>query len=67
MNKEQQIPEDQQAAKAAIKHIKEQEHDNMARNYIYLSYYFLVLLVLNPDPNWLKTIIIEADTFLIDC
>ena len=37
MNKEQQIPEDQQDAKAAMEHAKEQERVHTAQNYIYLS------------------------------
>ena len=34
MNKEQQVPEDQQAAKAAMEHAKEQERVHMAQKYI---------------------------------
>ena len=34
MNKEQQVTEDKQAAKAAIKHAKEQECVHMAQKYI---------------------------------
>ena len=34
MNKEQQVPEDQQAAKAATEHAKEQERVHMAQKYI---------------------------------
>ena len=36
MNKEQQIPEDQEDATAAMEHTKEQEHVHTAQNYIYL-------------------------------
>ena len=34
MNKEQQVPEDQQAAKAAMEHAKEQERVHTAQKYI---------------------------------
>ena len=34
MNKEQQITEDQQAAKSAMEHAKEQEHVHMVHKYI---------------------------------
>ena len=34
MNNEQQVPEYQQAAKAAMEHAKEQERDHMAQKYI---------------------------------
>ena len=36
MNKEQQINEYQQAEKAAMKHVKEQERVHTAWNYIYI-------------------------------
>ena len=36
MNKEQQIPEYQQAAKSAMEHAKEQEYVHTARNSIYI-------------------------------
>ena len=39
MNKEQQIPEDQQAKKAAMEHAKEQKRVHMVWNYIYLLSY----------------------------
>ena len=34
MNMEQQIPEDEQASKAAMEHAKEQEHVHVAENAI---------------------------------
>ena len=34
MNKEKQVPEDQQAAKAALEHAKEKERVHMAQKYI---------------------------------
>ena len=39
MNKEQQITEYQQAAKAAMEHAKEQEHVHTAQNYIHILSY----------------------------
>ena len=36
MDKEQQIPEDQQASKAAIENTKEKERVHTAKNYIYI-------------------------------
>ena len=36
MNKEQQVPEDQQAAKAAMEHAKKQESVHTAQNYTYI-------------------------------
>ena len=37
MNKEQQVPEDQQSAKSAMEHAKEQEHVYTAQKYIGIS------------------------------
>ena len=34
MNKDQQVPEDQQAAKSAMEHAKEQERFHTAQKYI---------------------------------
>ena len=39
MNKEQQIPEDQQYAKSVMKHAKEQERVHTEQKYIYISFY----------------------------
>ena len=45
MNKEKQIPEYQQAAKAAMEHAKEQESVHTAQNDIYNFGIFIVFLV----------------------
>ena len=37
MNKEQQVPEDQQSAKATMEHAKEKERVHMAQKYIEIS------------------------------
>ena len=37
MNKEQQVPEDQQSAKATMEHAKEQERVHTAQKYIEIS------------------------------
>ena len=39
-NKEQQVPEYQQAAKSAMRHAKEQKRVHMAQKYIEISYYY---------------------------